>query len=86
MKDSMHWAFWDKPVTIETATPGQYRIVSSAAEAALLLLGEWPVDESEAFVTAKSMCLLALEGTTPPEKAREAFLAAATEAGVFVRA
>lgn len=81
----MNRGYWDDPVTIETLTLGRYQSVSSAAEAARILLEDWPVDEGEAFGAAKAACLLALEGKMAAEEARTAFLAAAAEAGVFVR-
>jgi hypothetical protein len=81
----MDRGYWDNPVTIETLTLGRYRTVSNTAEAARVLLEEWPTDEGEAYLAAKTTCLLALEGTMTTEEARTAFLAAAAEAGVFVR-
>ena len=81
----MNRGYWHPPVTIETLTLGRYRMVSNAAEAARILLEEWPVDEGEAFVAAKTLCLAALEGKADPEEARKAFLLAADEADVFVR-
>lgn len=81
----MNRGYWDQPVTIETLTLGKFQMVSSAAEAARILLESWPVDEGEAFLAAKAACLLVLEGRMPAEEARAAFLAAAAEAGVFVR-
>lgn len=82
----MNRGYWDEPVTIEPLTLGRYQSVSSAAEAARILLEEWPVDEGEAYLAAKAACLLALEDKATPENARGAFLAAAIEAGRFVRA
>lgn len=81
----MDRGYWDNPVTIETLTLGRYRTVSNTAEAARVLLEEWPVDEGEAFVAAKTLCLAVMEGAADPEEARKAFLIAADEADVFVR-
>lgn len=81
----MNRGYWDEPVTMETLTLGRYQSVSSAAEAALILLDEWPVAEGKAFLAAQSACLMAMEGTATPDEARTAFLAAADEAGVYVR-
>jgi hypothetical protein len=82
----MNRGYWDQPVTIETLTLGKFQMVSSAAEAARILLEEWPVDEGDAYVAAKAACLSVLTGNTQPDVARAAFLKAAEEAGVFVRA
>ncbi|MCW5706752.1 DUF982 domain-containing protein [Shinella sp.] len=81
----MNRGYWDEPVTIETLTLGRYQSVTSAAEAARILLEEWPVDEGEAYLAAKTACLAVLAGEAEPVTARDAFLAAADEAGVFVR-
>ncbi len=81
----MNRGYWDEPVTIETLTLGRYQSVSSAAEAARILLDEWPVDEGEAFLAAKAACLAVMAGKAEPVTSRDAFLAAADEAGVFVR-
>lgn len=81
----MNRGYWDEPVTIETLTLGRYQSVSSAAEAARILLEEWPVDEGEAFQAAKAACLAVLACEALPVTARDAFLAAADEAGVYVR-
>lgn len=76
---------WNNPVTFETLTLGVYRTISSAAEAARVLLDEWPVDEGAAFLVAKANCLAVLAGEMDPEEARQAFLLAAEEADVFIR-
>jgi len=81
----MSRGYWTRPVTFETMTLGMYRTISSTAEAARVLLEDWPVDEGSAWDTAQRKCLAALEGGIDHEEARQAFLKAAEEAGVFVR-
>lgn len=81
----MNRGYWNRPITLETMTLGMYRTISSTAEAARVLLDDWPVDEGASFLSAKSLCLAALEGVIDHEEARQAFLKAAEEAGVFVR-
>lgn len=76
---------WNEPVTFETQTLGVYLTISSAAEAARVLLEEWPADEGEAFLKAKAACLAVMAGDAAPEESRRAFLRAADEADVFVR-
>lgn len=76
---------WEEPVTFETEKLGQYRTISSAAEAARVLMDDWPVDSGKAFTRAKAACLSALTGDGNPEAARTAFVKAAEEAGVFIR-
>jgi len=76
---------WDEPITFETQKLGVYRTIASADEAARAILTDWPVHSGHAFMKAQKACLAVLEGREAPEAAREAFLAAAEEAGVFVR-
>ncbi|MCL6708617.1 DUF982 domain-containing protein [Pseudomonas sp. R2.Fl] len=49
------------------------------------LLNRWPVAEGKRYFDAQRIILAVMEGKDHPEKAREAFLSAAVEAGVFVR-
>lgn len=76
---------WEEPVTFETATLGRYRTISSTAEAARVLLEEWPVESGKALKRAKAACLAVLAGKKGPFVAREAFLKAASEANIFIR-
>jgi hypothetical protein len=75
-----------KLVMIETRRAGTLRAVGSVREAAELLIGEWPsVGPGDAYRAATRACLGALEGSVPVEQARQAFIAAAQEVGLFVR-
>lgn len=76
---------WDEPVTIETMKLGHYRTISTTEEAARVLTGDWPIEHGEALLDACRVCMDVLEGKKEPEAAREAFLKAAEEAGVFIR-
>ena len=73
-------------VVIETA-PGRFRNINSVAEAAEMLLFQWPeAGRGPAYAAATRACLNALEGKATTEVARRAFMIAAQEAGIFVRA
>ena len=76
---------WDRPVTYETTKVGLYRTITTTADAAHVLLTDWPIKEGEALARARETCLAVLEGRKPADAARKAFLAAAKEAGVFIR-
>lgn len=76
---------WNEPITFETQNLGQYRTIASAAEAARVLLEDWPVEGGIEYLRAKAVCLTVLSGEVEPDLSREAFLRAAEEAGVFVR-
>ncbi|MCJ8057310.1 DUF982 domain-containing protein [Shinella curvata] len=60
---------WSEPVTFETLTLGVYRTISSAAEAARVLL-EWPVDGGAAWQKAHAACLAVLANEAEPETSR----------------
>lgn len=81
----MERGHWSRPVTYEEDERGGYRTIASTEEAARALLLSWPVDEGKEYFEAQRICLAVLEGRQAPELAREAFLRAAAEAGVFVR-
>lgn len=81
----MEMGQWEEPVTFETAKLGQYRTISSAAEAAHVLISQWPSAAGKAYAKAQDVCLAVLEGREPPDAARQAFLLAADEADVFTR-
>ena len=82
----MNVGAWKEPVTFETDVLGQYRTITSATEAAHALANHWPVEEGKALQKAKEVCVAVLEGKKKPEVARKAFLKAAEEADVFIRA
>ena len=63
---------------------GKYRRINSVVEAARCLLEHWPVQEGDAFVAALLACQAAIDGTGTAEAVREALIAAAEEADVFI--
>lgn len=77
---------WNIAVTFGTRRVGQFRTVTSTSEASLALLEDWPTEQSKATTEAMEACLAVLEGNGDPAVAREAFIKAAEEAGVFLRA
>lgn len=81
----MNEGSWEEPITFETMKLGQYRTITSAAEAAHVLVTQWPFRTGRAYRKAQKTCIAVLEGDAEPAAAREAFLNAAEEAGVFIR-
>jgi hypothetical protein len=72
------------PVIIDTGSRAD-RDVKSLLEALDVLAAEWPADKrGSAYTEAMRSCRAALEGALPVEQARDAFSAAAWEAGIFV--
>jgi hypothetical protein len=77
---------FDKLVVIEDRRRvGSRRNVGSVREAAACLLDEkWPKPRGPKSRAAAEACLQALAGEILPEAARQAFIAAAREAGVLI--
>jgi hypothetical protein len=76
---------WSKGVELELHGVGSYRTVKSTEDAAQCLLAHWPIGKGKAYLEAQQACLDALEGSTSPEVAREAFIAAALAAKIHIR-
>ena len=76
---------WSKGVELEMHGVGGYRTVKSTEDAAQCLLAYWPTRKGKAYVSAQQACLAALEGTSTPELAREAFISAALAAKIHIR-
>lgn len=72
-------------MTIMSELGGRLQNVGSIEEAMEFLLQHWPDKRSRKFNTARQACLDALEGKQTVEAARAAFIAAATEAGIYVK-
>jgi hypothetical protein len=72
------------PVIIDTGSHAD-RDVKSLREALDVLATEWAGDtRGSAYAEAVRSCRAALDGLLPVEQARDAFSAAAWEAGIFV--
>ncbi|WP_245465102.1 DUF982 domain-containing protein [Mesorhizobium sp. M7A.F.Ca.US.001.04.2.1] len=80
----MHDAFFRVPVTIELPD-GELRRLSSASEAAILLMEKWPDEHGSIYRDALQACTGSLTSDDEVENARQAFLAAAEEAGLTVQ-
>ena len=73
-------------VVVETAPVGRLRDIHSVPAAAEMLLFQWLYEgRGAAYRTALRSCLAALEGKATGATARNTFIAAAQESGVFVR-
>ena len=78
---------WKTPVVIATGEPPVETIISTIQAAAWALIEDWPEDdESPALDAALLACTGAVEGKRKAEDARNAFVAAAKEAGILVKA
>jgi hypothetical protein len=83
MLDDVDLGPFEEPVSV--ATDAGERLVSSAREAAELLLYDWPIGETAIRVQARMSCMKVLAGSEPPAFAREAFMQAAEEAKILIQ-
>jgi len=78
---------FDIPVTVETDAPGRERVVTDTIQAAEILLRRWPDDgRGQKYKAALRACMDAMEQRRAVASARKAFVAAAKDAHIFVRA
>ena len=71
-------------VTILTDCPAVTRNISSVIEAAERLVLYWPDHKGEKLMAAHQACQDALEGRITCMQARQAFIDAAREAGIYI--
>ena len=78
---------FDIPVTVETDLSGHEHVVTDTIQAAEILLGRWPDDgRGEKYKVALRACMDVMEQRRAVASARKAFVAAAKDAHIFVRA
>ena len=75
---------WSESCYVEREKLGIYMIISSTRQAMNLLSRYWPVADGEAYFHALRIFGQVMMDKLPPDSARDAFLAAAEEAQVFV--
>ena len=77
---------WSKPVILALEEPGEFTTISTAQEASWAMIEDWPLDEGTALDKALEICGEVSKRKMDREVARKAFLAAASEAGIEVKA
>ncbi|WP_442981260.1 DUF982 domain-containing protein [Rhizobium sp. S152] len=76
---------WSRPLSFQIHRTGEFRTISNTSEAATILNNAWPVARGRNLKSAKRTCRQVLSGQRPPSEARNAFIAAAVEADIFVK-
>ncbi|QND60584.1 DUF982 domain-containing protein [Mesorhizobium huakuii] len=76
--------FFGEPVIIEMRKPGAFRTIVSVSEAAIFMMERWPAEHGTLYIAALQACTGRITTTAEIEMARQAFLAAAQEAGLLV--
>ena len=77
---------WKNPVLISVGEPPVETAIDSVQAASWAMIEDWPLDEGPALDRALHACTCVIEGKRKAEDARAAFVAAAEEAGILVRA
>lgn len=75
---------WPEPLVVENKDPHKAIVVWNMAEAVNCLTGDWPTKDGEQYHRALRVLMLVADGKGEPDDAREAFKAAALEAGYSV--
>jgi hypothetical protein len=73
-----------KPVVVQPGRIDRDRVVVSVLDAADLLLHAWPKPDLRTRRDAIEACLAVLRDQKPPRVARQAFVAAAKDARIFI--
>jgi len=76
---------WSRPIYFQASRHGEFRTVTNTSEAATVLNTAWPIARGRNLKTAKRTCQQVLSGKKLPSEARNAFIAAAVEANVYVK-
>ncbi|PWJ86954.1 uncharacterized protein DUF982 [Mesorhizobium loti] len=82
----MHDPFFAVPIIVETEAVGKFRTLSSVSEAAIFMMERWPESHGPSYRAALQACTGPLTTAEDVGNARRAFLAAAKEAGLNVKA
>lgn len=77
---------WTKPVLVALEEPGNYTSIETTQAASWAMIEDWPVEEGDALDHALLVFAAVGAGKKKPEDARRAFIAAALEAGLDIKA
>jgi len=77
---------WQKPVLIAFETPGDYTSIETTQAASWAMIEDWPIEDGDALDAALLVCAAVDAGRKKPEDALKAFIAAAIEAGLDIKA
>ncbi len=77
---------WSKPVLLALEAPGQYVTIATTQAASWAMIEDWPTEDGPALDKALLICADVIKGKRTNEDARKAFIAAAIEAGIDMKA
>jgi hypothetical protein len=73
-----------RPVIVATRIIGQFQIITSVEQASDFLAHDWPTERGPKHLKARIACLDALEKSISVEQARQTFVEAAKESGIYL--
>ncbi|MBT9370254.1 DUF982 domain-containing protein [Rhizobium sp. CSW-27] len=76
---------WKKPVTLTLGEPPETIVIDTTQAAAWAMIEDWPLDEGPALDHALLVIAAVDAGRQTHDAAREAFVAAAEEAGILLQ-
>lgn len=80
----MDMKIWEVMVTVEVPRAGEFRHVGSALDAVDCLYSCWRGAQGDTHRWAINTCLAVLDNDKPTSASRDAFIAAAKDANIFV--
>jgi len=76
---------WANPVLLALEEPGQYVTIGTTQAASWAMIEDWPTEDGPALDKALLICADVIKGKASNEQARNAFIAAAVEAGIDIK-
>ena len=83
--DSVTQAPWPKPVLLALEEPGNYVTIATTQAASWAMIEDWPTEDGPALDKALLVCADVIKGKRTNDDARDAFIAAAVEAGIDIK-
>ncbi|MBP2557389.1 hypothetical protein J2T08_004587 [Neorhizobium galegae] len=77
---------WNKPVVISIGEPPAETVIETTQAAAWAMIEDWPAEDGTALDRALDIFAAVDAGKRKPEEARKAFVEAAMEAHILIRA
>jgi hypothetical protein len=77
---------WKTGVTLALEGTDTFTTIATTQAASWALIEDWPLEDGPALDRALLICSAVMEGKKPAEEARAAFIAAAKEAGLVIKA
>ena len=83
--DSVMQALWSEPVLLALEEPGKYVTIATTQAASWAMIEDWPTEDGPALDKALLICADVIKGKRTNDDARNAFVAAAVEAGIDIK-